>query len=233
MEGAGTQMNRISNASAGSRSGKLTRALAGVLCLMAAMTLSACDERDAASLRLDLKADLSGAVVASGLVAPMQPAAVETGTSGGGVSWTGRAGVMVSRGSFKKIDDLNIGGITFQTIDAGSVATTGVLRPRLIKVSIPRGADVKWPALFAGASDDERAGAQRVLSTEADGSPNTDLGTSVKITVSIPGKVISSGIAMRARGLSAEKDATTATLIMPVELAKQPGEPLVWHISWE
>lgn len=233
MEGTGTQMNRISNASAGSRSSVLKRSVAGLLCLAAMMTLSACDERDASSLRLDLKDDLSGNVVASGLVAPKQPAAVETGTTGGGVEWSGRAGVMVSRGSFKKIDDLNIGGITFQTIDAGSVATTGVLRPRLIKVSIPRGADVKWPALFAGASDDERASAQRVLSTEADGSPNTDLGTSLKITVSIPGKVISSGIALRARGLSAEKDATTATLIMPVELAKQPGEPLVWHISWE
>jgi hypothetical protein len=226
-------MDRILNVSAGRSSSIVKRSLAGFVCLAAALTLSACDERDASSLRLDLKDDLSGTIVASGLVAPTQPAAVESGTAGGGVAWSGRAGVMVSRGSFKKLDELNVGGITFQTISAGSAATTGVLRPRLIKVTIPRGADVKWPALFSGANDEERAGAQRVLSTEADASPNTDLGTSVKITVNIPGKVISSGIALRSRGLSAEKDATTATLIMPVELAKQPGEPLVWHISWE
>lgn len=204
-------------------------ALLGTLAL-AALFLPGCDEQDAASIQLKLNKDLSGTIVASGIVAPAEARPVEQATTGSGVTWQGRAGILVSRGGFAKVADLNIGGITFEPAGAGSVATTGVPRPCLVKVSIPRGKAAQWPTLLAGKNEAERDTTRKLLQPDL---PATDLAKTIKLTIRVPGKVLGSGISARARGLSADKDDTLAILIVPLDLAQQEGEPLIWHVSWE
>lgn len=201
--------------------------IAGAL-MGASLLVAGCDEQDAASVKIELKPDLSGTIVASGVVIPAESAATEKGTAS--VKWEGRAGVVVSKGAFASIDSLKIGEVMFETAGAGSVNTTGVPKPHVLRVQLPRGKAVKWAALFAGESEEMRGGVRRVLDPANEKSA---IAAGVKLTITVPGKVISSGINMRARALSASGEDKTATLYVPLDLVGQEGAPLVWHVTWE
>ncbi|CAN5865628.1 hypothetical protein BH11PLA1_BH11PLA1_10230 [soil metagenome] len=207
----------------------------GPLAVLAGLALLAagCDEKDAAGLKVTVAKDGSGTLFATGLFIPAAPRAVEAATTGGGSAWKSRAAIAVSRGSFTTIGALTIGGITFQTptgalepaLDTGGAATM----PHLIKITLPRGKAAAWPALFAGANEEERAAARAVLADDA----AADLGKTIKFTLAVPGRVIGSAVSARGRKLIADRSDDTATLVIPVELAVQEGEPLIWHVSWE
>ncbi|MBX9736364.1 MAG: hypothetical protein K2X32_05510 [Phycisphaerales bacterium] len=192
--------------------------------------ISGCDEADATSIRIDLNADGSGTLIASGIMTPTEPRPVESATTGGAITWTGRAGVVVSKASFKSLADVSLAGITFEPA-GGRPSTLGKgMGPMVMRVTLPRGKQAQWSGLLAGASDAARQQARNMI---AENPETSDLGGSLKLTINAPGKVLGSGVSLRARGVSASRSESQAVLQIPSDLASQEGDPIVWHVSWE
>ncbi len=203
--------------------------LAG-LAALALVCIPGCDETDATSIRIDISPDGSGTLMTSGIVTPSEGRPVEAATRGGTINWTGRAGVVVSKGTFTTLSDLTLAGMTFEV--AGNAANpNGTGRgPSILRVTLPRGKNAAWAALLAGGTDADRQQA-RAMITE---NPETStLASSVKITINAPGKVLGSGVSLRARGVAATRSETQAVLQIPTDIAAQEADPIVWHVSWE
>ncbi len=192
--------------------------------------ISGCDEADATSIRIDLNADGSGTLIASGIVTPSELRPVEAATTGGSIAWTGRAGVVVSKATFKTLGDVSLAGITFEPAGGRPSALGKGMGPMVMRVTLPRGKQAAWSGMLAGASDAARQQARDMI---AENPQTSDLGGSIKLTINAPGKVLGSGVSLRARGVSASRSESQAVLQIPSDLASQEGDPIVWHVSWE
>ncbi len=201
-------------------SAPLVRALAaGLLLLGTALVLAACDQTDASAVKITLKPDLSGEVLSSSVI--VKPAEGPVQKAASGVSWNTTGAVVVAKGTFADITKMDIGGITF--------AIGGPGADPMLRVTLPRGPDAKWPALFTDASKDARAIAAKALEP---GAKNPTIGEAIKIQITIPGVVVTAGETSKARGVNSSFEETTVTLSVPVAAAIAPGDPIVWHITW-
>jgi len=113
---------------------------------------------------------------------------------------------------------------------AGGVAGAGGAG-NMIKVRIPRGPSVRWPAMLSEPSDERRAAASAAL--DPAGAADSKVGRNATFVITVPGKVLGSAASQRARGLAATSDDATATLVVPMSFATAEGEPLIWHVTWE
>ena len=59
-----------------------------------------------------------------------------------------------------------------------------------------------------------------------------ELGDVVRLEISVPGKVISSGVEPSGRGIEAAHESKRAYLLIPVRAALEKGNDLVWSVSW-
>jgi len=200
------------------------------LAALALVLIPGCDETDATSIRIDIAPDGSGTLITSGIVTPSEGRPVEDATSGGTITWTGRAGIIVSKGKFTTLSDLTLAGITFE-VAGGAASQSGAGRgPSILRVTLPRGKSAAWASLLAGSTDADRDQARAII-TENPGT--STLASSVKITINAPGKVLGSGVSLRARGVAATRSETQAVLQIPSDIASQEADPIVWHVSWE
>lgn len=184
-----------------------------------ALTLWACDQSDATALKITLKADFSGEVLASSILVKPPEGPVQKAASG--ATWSTAGAVVVSRGTFADITKLELGGIKF--------AVGGPGGDPMLRVTLPRGSDAKWPGLFTDTSKDARRAAAGALEPNA---KNPTIGDTVKIEITIPGVVVTAGETSKARGVNSSFEESRATLLIPVEAALAPGDPIVWHVTW-
>lgn len=191
-----------------------------LLLLGAALGLSSCDTSDASSIKITLNQDLSGELLTSAVSVPPQPDASQNAI--GGAAWQASGAIAMAKGSFPDITKLNIGGITFETHSP--------MGDPILRVTIPRGPDAKWPAAFTVPSKETRRAASKALDPNAKVST---LGDAIKIEVDVPGVVISAGSSSKARGVNSTFEETRGALTIPVEVATTPGEPIIWHITWK
>jgi hypothetical protein len=196
------------------------RALA-VLALLAPLTLGACDESDAVSVHLRLRADFQGTITTSGLVAAAGPNRVESASTG--AAFDDRAEVAAASGRFAALNGLKVGDIAF----AAGEADEGF---RFIKVTLPQGAAAQWPNLFVPLDEAARLKAAGALDPSG---KSKDVGTSLKIEIELPGAVIGNGVQGKVRGTKFTSEGAIATLIVPVQAARGATEPLVWHLTWQ
>lgn len=185
-----------------------------------ALVLPACDETDAAAVRIRLEPAFSGTVMTSSVVRLTEPGPLERASSG--ATWETRGALVTARGRFDDLATLKLADLSFEYGGAGG--------DPFVKVTLPRGRDARWPAAFTVPQADERDQAARAIDPETD--TPTKIGATVKIVLDVPGRVISAGVRGKARGLSSNFEETNATLIVPADLAFTEGEPLVWHVTW-
>lgn len=196
---------------------KLPRALV-VLALLALCT--GCEEDNAVSVRLRLSQDLSGTIITSGLAQVAGPGAVEQATVG--ASFDRQVALRGAKGRFPALEGLRVGDLAF----SGSVPEAGL---RSCRVEVPTGPEAAWPALFVPLSEADRRSAAEAFEVSAKA---RDVGRTIKIEIELPSPVVSNGATGKVRGTKNTSDGAIATLIVPIEAAREGKEPLVWHITW-
>lgn len=192
-----------------------------LVCLPFCALLGACDETDAAAVRLRLARDLSGRISASAL----QPTAegVRPPIEAAGVTWTTRVELLCAAGTFQKLSDVVLSDLT---LSAGE-GDKGIC---FLMLSLPRGPEVRWARELVPLGPAER----KTASEAFDPSGKADaVGETVKFEVTLPSDVVGNGLTGRTRGTKAKSEGEVATLTVPVETALSAGEPIVWHLTWQ
>ena len=182
-------------------------------CLLA---IGGCDDTDIGSIEITLKNDGSGEIT---VVRVMSSSPSSTQPDVEGVDWNSSAALVVTNGHFDQVSSLHLGEIKFQMAQSG-----------FLRVELPRGSNVKWPSLLTAFD----AKAQEALNHSA---KKTSIGTlsmkSVKVVLTLPSTPISSGVAeSEVIGISPTIKKTSASLIIPLDLIRNDGHPIVWDITW-
>jgi hypothetical protein len=181
---------------------------------------AACDETDAVAVRIRVEPDLSGVVATSGVRVPDPAAPMEHVSSG--VTWTGRLNLVCALGEFESLSELAIEDVTFEAGSAGATLS-------YVEVTLPRGPQARWPRALVPLSEDERRDAARTLDPAG---RLRAVGDTVKLELELPERVIGHGLSSRTLGAKEKADGTKATLVVPLASALEPGEPLIWNVTW-
>ena len=184
--------------------GRLANACLPILLLV----LGACDESDAVSLRIKVREDFSGTIRASSLVLPAADGLVQRETQG--ATWDSRVDVACAAGRFDGLSALKLSDLAISGGEAGE----GLC---FVRVVLPRGEAVRWRV--AGAIDPT-------------GKAKT-VGSTIKIEIELPATVVGNGLTGKSRGMKATAEGSVATLVVPLEQATTPGEPITWHLTWQ
>jgi len=170
--------------------------------------LTACDESDAVPVRIQLERPAEGAR------APLETR---------GVAWKSRVDLRCAAGAFARLSEL---GLSDATISAGE-GEGGLC---FLRLSLPRGPDVHWARELVPLDAAERKSASAAFDPTGQA---TEVGATVKFEITLPANVIGNGVTPRPRGTKFKADGSVATLTVPVETALGPGEPIVWHLTWQ
>jgi hypothetical protein len=193
--------------------------LAVVLAMSA--LLSACDESDAVSVRIHVRPDLSGTFTASALERTPEGARAPIETKG--VGWKSRVDLRCATGDFTKLSEV---AISDASLSAGE--TPGGLC--FLRLSLPRGPDVHWARELVPLSAAERKDATAAFDSSGNAA---EVGSMVKFEITLPSDAVGNGLTPRPRGAKVKAEGGVATLVVPVEVALSPGDPLVWHLTWQ
>ena len=199
---------------------RLVLALAAV-----AMLLSACGEDNFGSLRIAVNDDFSGKLLVVRL-SDREQLAVSRGDVTA-VDWEGAAEVSTAAGSFSNLDELQFGEITFET----GRNPKGL---RYVRVHLPRGPDVRWPAMLTTTTLEQRAQMQLGAGDTPLSKGSVELlGTTVKLEINLPRPPVGHGVTNPGRGIKESAKRSTVSLVMNVERLLAADEPLTWHVTWE
>ncbi len=194
---------------------------AAPLLLACIAALAGCDETDAVAVRVRLKEDFSGTVRTSGIAIPAAEGSVQSASAG--VDWGSRVEMICATGAFADVNKLKVCDLSF-------VAGNGGDGIGYLQVTIPRGPDARWPRAFVPLDDAERKSVAGAL----DPSGKADsVGTSIKLEVELPSQVVGNGFVGKARGTKTTMESGIATIVVPLDVMTTPGDPLVWHMTWQ
>jgi hypothetical protein len=192
-----------------------------LLALALSAVLSACDESDAVAVRIHVRPDFSGTLTASALERPAEGARAPLETRG--VGWTSRVDLRCATGDFARLSEV---GLSDATLSAGE-GQGGLC---FLRLSLPRGPEVHWARELVPLSAAERKDASAAFDPSGQA---TEVGSSVKFEITLPSDAIGNGVTPRPRGTKVKGEGHVATLIVPIETALAPGEPIVWHLTWQ
>lgn len=185
----------------------------GIVTLLA---LGACSDSDVIGVYINLAENRSGSITTHSLKVPnvAGPAEIEIKA----VSWSQRANLFSSAGSFEDISNLRIGEVRFD------------VQGKHLQVTLPRGPEVRWYRFFAPSADEQELAA---LTFDPTGKAK-NVGTIVKFDVQVPGIVISAGVYPQGiRNVSAEYQKANASLWVPLRAMRKEGDELIWSVSWK
>jgi hypothetical protein len=110
-----------------------------------------------------------------------------------------------------------------------------------VQVRLPRGAAALWPNVVVNASSDQLKKAADTFVS----SGNLNLGSTLKIVIQLPGRLVAQGTKPQLRGVKTsvndieeEPDKTKAAdrvamLTVPLATARKEQGSLVWHVMWQ
>jgi hypothetical protein len=185
------------------------------------VVLSACDETDAVAIRIRLRDDFSGQLTTSNVALMPEASPLQQATQG--VDWQSRVQVVCSAGHFGALSAVKLADIGLSSGDGGEGLA-------FLRVSLPRGPDARWHKLCVPLSAEERTNAAAALDPSG---KTKNVGSTVKIEIELPSAVVGNGLSGRASGIKVKAENTTATLIVPIDVAQSSGDPLVWHLTWQ
>jgi hypothetical protein len=192
-----------------------------LLSLALSALLSACDETDAVAVRIQVRPDFSGSVTASALERPAEGARAPLETKG--VTWKSRVDLRCATGEFARLSELVLS-------DATLSAGEGEGGLCFLRLSLPRGPETHWARELVPLDAAERKQATLAFDPSK---KSSEIGSTVKFEITLPANPIGNGVSPRPRGTKASADSNVATLIVPVETALTPGDPIVWHLTWQ
>lgn len=196
-----------------------------LLPLLSAVCLSllcvACDETDVAAVRLVVNPDLSGTISASAL--EQAGDTTRAPITLGGASWKSRVNLVCATGSFEKL-----GGLTLSDVALSAGEGQGGLC--FLRLALPRGADVRWARELVPLDARERKEATAAFDNSG---ALDEVGSTLKFQVTLPSDAIGNGVTGRTRGTKVKAEGNVATLVVPIETALSPGDPIVWHLTWQ
>lgn len=184
------------------------------------LAFTACSGGELVGVHVTLKTDGTGTVTTRALVEPTAAAAAESRSQA--VTWTSRASLLCSQGTFAKIDDLTLGngGIKF-------VAELGDARPSL-RVRLQRGPGAEWVTNLVPGDK-----ARREMAKVYDPTGKTsEIGDTIRVEIAVPGEVFASGVRPTGSGVEAAHEGKRAYLLIPVRTALENGAEFEWSISW-
>lgn len=194
--------------------------LQAVLVLALVGGIGSCDGGKGLALRVEVHPDMSGTLTVMRLAAPADPLAVEGASPN--VTWTSRARLECSSGTFAAIDGLTVGDVRFAYIAANGIAR--------LTVSLPRGPGARWPALLTLPDKTTRDAATRLVDPDQ---LLGDPGGSIALRLQLPAEVRTDGVRPVTDSLVSKIDGKRADLLVPVKLAATEGEPIVWTLTWD
>lgn len=190
------------------------------LLVLSLLWLPACDEDDAAALRLRVENDLSGTIYASSVVLDTEAGPVEAPDDG--VDWTRRARLELSSGEFANLDGVHLRDLR---ITAGR-GEGGVSFARLV---LPRGRGARWPSVLTSTDEERRKALTRTFDP---GGRVGDVGGRIKLVIETPTPVVSKGHYPHVRGVRSEGEGNQATLLVDLDMILDSEGELVWHVTW-
>lgn len=196
------------------------RRLLHLLALAILFLGTACSDTELVGLNIALAKDGSGTLTARSLQAASAPGPAEARTRG--VQWQTRAVVTSSQGTFRSLSDLAFGD--------GEVRfnVTNDEMPHL-RVVLKRDRDLAWINTLVPDQATRKA-----LARVHDPNGKADeIGDVLRIEVRFPDAVVASGVQPTGRGIEASHERNRAYLLLPVQKMLEPGEPLLWDISWK
>lgn len=180
--------------------------------------LAACSGSEIVGLHVRLHPDGGADVTARALVAAAAPGTAEAAAKG--VTWSQRAALAYSQGSAAKLADVRLGDDSLQFV------------PRMdankLTVRLQRRADAGWVAALV---PDKRT-REQLASVYDPSKKTTEVADVLRIELELPGPAVGSSVLPTARGVEVGRDGKRAWLSIPVETAREPGEPLTWDVTW-
>jgi hypothetical protein len=188
--------------------------------MIAGAAATGCDESDATSIRIRLKNDFSGTLVASAIAAPGDTGSLEKSIQGAALK--DRIQMNAVSGSFDHLSKLAFEDVAF----VADRSADGVSH---VKATLRRGAQSRWARAIVPLPAAERKRLGPIFDTSGDG---RDIGAKVKLQIDLPSRVIAHGIDPIIAGVKEDAEGTRATLIVPVDAALADGPDVVWLVSW-
>jgi len=188
--------------------------------LFASLTLLACSGNELVGVHIVLQKDGSGTVTTRSLVTPPTPGPAETITQG--ATWTRRAAIQASQGTFRRLDDLKFGdgGLRF-------AANLGGDQPS-VRVYLERGADIAWVTSLV----QDRATRRKLAKVYDPTGRTREVGDVIRLELELPGEVIASSVLPTARGVEADRERKRAYLLLPARTMLEAGDDMIWDITW-
>ncbi|MBL8725327.1 MAG: hypothetical protein JNK49_14870 [Planctomycetes bacterium] len=182
--------------------------------------LASCSGSELVGIHLDLSKGSPYAVTTRSLVESTMPGPMENRTQG--VQWKMRAALVCSQGDCPDLGKLEFGngGIRISTEVGGH-------QPSL-RVQLKRGPGVDWLRALV-PEDGARLGMAKVYDPTG---KTKEIGDAVRLEITAPGEVVTSGVHPTGRGVEANLERNRAYLILPLRAITEPGEDLVWDVSW-
>ena len=182
--------------------------------------IGSCEDGKGLALRVVVHPDLSGTVNVCRLVAPEEPTAVEGASPK--VTWSSRARIECSSGTFVSVDGLAVGDIGFEYKTAAGISRLAVI--------LPRGVGARWPGLLTIPDVAGRDAATRLVDPdELLGDP----GGHIALHLELPAEVRTDGVRPLSDSLVSKIDGKHADLLVPVKMAAVEGDPIVWTLTWD
>jgi hypothetical protein len=185
------------------------------------LLLSACDETDAVAVRIRLRDDFSGQVTTSNVA--LMPAESPLQQSTQGVEWQSRVEILCGAGHFAALSAVKMADIDLSSGE-GSEGLA------FARVSLPRGEAARWHKLLVPLTAEERASS--ALAIDPSGRTK-NVASTIKIEIELPSAVVGNGLTGRAHGIKVKAEGSTATLVVPLDVAQSAGDPIVWHLTWQ
>ncbi|HZN41280.1 MAG TPA: hypothetical protein VFD82_20910 [Planctomycetota bacterium] len=190
------------------------------LCALVALLFTSCAGNELVGVHISLQNDGSGLVTTRMLMEPQTTGSPEANAQG--VTWKGRAGLVCAQGSFQQLRDLKLGGGSLHFVaDLEGVNTS-------LRVFVKRDPNAQWVRDLVPEQTQRQAMARVYDPTGR----TKEIGDVVRLEISVPGKVISSGVEPSGRGIESAHESKRAYLLIPVRAALEKGNDLVWSVSW-
>lgn len=161
----------------------------------------------------------AGSITVRALRVPESPSPVETQVQGAKLAE--RVDLHCMHGTFSSLNDLEVGDIDF----AAGETSSGM---RFIRVTFPRGDEVRWPTVLAPPRA-QREQAERAFEPENESSKAA---RSVTVTLKLPRAPVGHGVSPRLRGASSTAEGRLVTLVLPIDAAGTEGRPIVWDVTY-
>ncbi len=187
---------------------------------LAILLLASCSDSELVGIHITLAKDGSGTLTARALQATSAPGPAEARTRG--VQWQMRANLTSSQGTFRSVADLALGDREVRFV------TTNEEMPHL-RVILKRDRDLAWVQSLVPDQETRRA----LAKVHDPNSKAKEIADAIRIEVQFPDTVIASGVEPAGRGIEATHERNRAYLILPVSSLLQPGDDLIWDVSWK